>query len=114
MQERTRRVATMGWPQDAMQVWHQINRRLYEDNAIGLITEQSGREIIKFSGRETPQEEKLGPFEQGSEIDGIVIRLGGQKEWVPVFLESSHTIYTHCSATRALAKELGRFIFGPE
>ncbi|MDT7041506.1 hypothetical protein [Candidatus Nitronereus thalassa] len=114
VQERMRKVGTLEGPQDAMKAYERINNRLRDDNGIGAVLEEGGAKIIQFPGRDTPQKEKFGPFREEGFLDGIVIRIGGKRELVPVHLQSGDIIYEHCEATRNVARELGHYMFGQE
>jgi hypothetical protein len=52
----------------------------------------------------------FGPFNQEGSLDGVVVRLGGINDPVPVHLESDSGNY-QCQASRALARELAKHIF---
>ena len=101
-------------PPEAMAAYRRINRRLRQDNGVGILTEDTGTEVIAFPGRDEVQPVTFGAFNQEGNLDGIVIRLGGRQELVPVHLQAGPTIHSRCVARRAVAKRLGSHIFGPE
>jgi|688.fasta_scaffold353839_3 hypothetical protein len=91
-----------------------LNKRLKEDNAEGLYRRKdTGAVILKFPGIKTKEPEIIGPIEQASVIDGILIRIGGRDETVPVSIQNDNVIYK-CTATRELARQLGSHLFGNE
>lgn len=100
-------------PPEAMAAYRSVNRRLKQDNAVGEMTEETGAKIISFPGREQNEPATFGAFNQPSALDGVVIRLGGIGDLVPVHLEAASVRY-HCRANRDLAKALGHYLFGPE
>lgn len=114
VQDRMQRIGTLDGPPDAMKAYERINNRLRDDNGTGFVMGKGGAKIIIFPGRDTPHKEKFGPFREEGFLDGIVIRIGGKRDVVPVHLQSGDIIYEHCEATRTVARELGKFIFGPE
>jgi hypothetical protein len=114
VEERLRLVKAGAAPSEAQRAAQEIDRKLAEDNASGALVEKSGAEIIPFPGIKRLVEPEFGPFNEPGTIDGIVIRVGGQKKTVPVHLQTRTGIESNCHATRAVAKELAKHIFGPE
>lgn len=111
---RAREVRDRTAPVDAMEAFKSLNRRLKQDNAVGRLFEPDNAEIIRFPGREEVEPVTFGAFKQDGTLDGVVIRLGGVGDPVPVTLETSDRVHSICMATREQAKILGQFIFGPE
>ena len=106
-------------PREAREAIKVINRKLREDNGIGVLLENAGAEIIRFPGREDAQTISFGAFNQQGSLDGVVVRVGGRRDTVPVLLQSSESVFSEsvfylCQASRALAKELAKYIFGSE
>ncbi len=100
-------------PSDGMRAYKAINKLLREDNGIGLLKEKpKGATIIRFPGREEAEEAFPAVRQYGS-IDGIVVRIGGKDQTVPVTLESENEQITGCYTTRQIAKELGHKLFEP-
>jgi hypothetical protein len=88
-----------------------INRRLKEDHGTGVLKASGGAEIFQFPGRKAATPLSFNAFNQEGSLDGIVIRLGGTKDPVPVHLQSGATLYSKCFATRHLAKDLAKHLF---
>jgi hypothetical protein len=97
---------------DALSAFKAIDRRLAEDNATGELCGDGGAQIIRFPGREQPQPQPLtfGAFRQPGRLDGVLIRLGGMGETVPVHLEDECAVH-HCFATREMARRLARHLY---
>ena len=114
IRERVRRVKAGKGPADAINAVRRINRILRQDNGVGIITEDEGAEIFRFPGRELKEAVTFGAFNQEGALDGVLIRLGGTGDPVPVHLQAPNALHTHCLARRDLAKTLGQYIFGPE
>ena len=112
--ERLRLVKTGAAPHEAQRAAAGINQRLAADNATGVLVEEAGTEIIPFPGISIFIEPEFGPFNEPGNIDGVVIRIGGQTENVPVQFETRTGVESHCHTTRDIAKELAKQIFGPE
>lgn len=88
-----------------------INQRLAVDKATGSLQGGDGAEILHFPGRERPEDASFGPFRQEGIIDGVLIRVGGRDDTVPVYLDDDGTIY-RCNATRQVARQLAPHLFG--
>lgn len=114
VRERTQRVNVGEGPVDAMAAYRRVNQRLRQDNSLGVLTEESGAEIIRFPGREQEEPVTFGAFNQEGTLDGVIIRLGGTGDPVPVHLQAQNVLHSHCFASRELAKALGSYIFGAE
>jgi hypothetical protein len=95
---------------DALSAFKTINRRLAEDNATGQLCGNDGAQIIRFPGCEQPQPLTFGAFRQPGSLDGVLIRLGGTGETVPVHLEDDCAIH-HCFATREIARRLAPHLY---
>ena len=98
-------------PEDLTRANREINRMLRDDNASGTLRLKGGAQILEFPGRRTPLAEEAVVYEVG-ELDGVVIRVGGKDETVPVMLEGEHGVYYRCNATRESARKLAGYLFG--
>ena len=114
VEERLRRVKAGRGPNEAQRAAAEIDRRLAADNASGVLKEEAGQDILPFPGINRCVEPEYGPFDEPGSIDGVIIRVGGQRKKVPVHLQTRTGFETHCETTRDIAKELGRLIYGPE
>lgn len=95
---------------DARNAFKAINRRLAEDNATGQLCGENGAEIIRFPGCSQPRSLTFGAFRQPGSLDGVLIRLGGRGETVPVHLADEGAVH-HCFATREIAHRLAPYLF---
>ena len=112
--ERLLLVRAGNGPSEARRAFAEIDRRMATDNASGVLTDEGGAEILPFLGINRFVEPEFGPFNEPGTIDGIVIRVGGQRQKVPIHLQTTTGFESHCEATREIAKELGKCLFGPE
>ena len=112
--ERLRLVKTGTGPSEAQHAATEIDKKLAADNTSGVLMEATGAEIIPFPGVNRLTEPEFGPFNEAGSIDGIVFRVGGQTKMVPVLLQTRIGYEPHCHATRDIARELAKHIFGPE
>ena len=99
-------------PADAAKAFRALNRYLADDDAIGSLRDGSGAEVIRFPGREQPPPLTFGPFNQPGVLDGVLIRVGGRDDTVPVHLRDGDTIHV-CNATRDMARRLAVHLYGP-
>ena len=113
VRERLIRIRAGNGPEEAMQASKKTNRRLKDDNCIGILTEGSAAEIIHFPGREMRDPVSYGPFNQEGSLDGKVIMVGGKSDPVPVHIEQGGCIY-NCHARRDVASALGHHLFESE
>jgi hypothetical protein len=93
---------------DVKRAYAALNFRLRDHNAVGRILERdTGAEIIRFPGIETPKPLEFGSISKQGSLDGELQAIGGRGDFVPVHIGS----YTACRARRPLAKELAQHLF---
>ena len=101
-------------PSEPLRAIERINEKLEEDGASGVLTE-GGVEIIRFPGHKIADDILVGPITQHTNLQGVVIRIGGTKDPVPVhFTVEGTNVQARCVASREMAKQLAKYIFGPE
>ena len=98
-------------PEDAASAFKALNRYLADDNATGSLHKGRGAEVIRFPGRDEAPPLSFGPFNQPGVLDGVLIRVGGQDETVPVHLQDGDTTHI-CNAPRDMAKQLAAHLYG--
>lgn len=98
-------------PKDAVGAFKALNRRLADDAAVGSLRRGDGAEIIRFPGREQPAPLTFGAFNQPGALDGVLIRIGGRDDTVPVHLRDGNAIHM-CNATRDMARRLAVHLYG--
>lgn len=98
-----------------LNAYREINRKLKEDNAIGVFDriDGDGAQLLRFPGREEEDPAPPDIVVQTGMIDGIVISLGGRDNTVPVRIQDGDTIYK-CTTSREIARLLGPHIYGDE
>ena len=97
---------------DVANAYKALNKRLADDNCTGSLQGGDGAEIIQFPGQNRKQELTFGPFNQLGTLDGMLIRIGGRDDTVPVHLQDSDTIHV-CNTDRDMARRLAPHLFGP-
>lgn len=108
---RLKLVGTPNAPDDIFQANQEINRMLRSDNAIATLKFKGGPKILDFPGRKIPLAEEA-IVHQFSELDGIVIRIGGKDKSVPLHLQGENGIYYTCNTSRDIARQLAPYLFG--
>lgn len=100
-------------PRDAQQAYRRIDQMLAEDNAVGELTPPKGAgTVIPFPGRTRPQPVRYGPIIQPGALEGVLVRIGGVDETVPVVIQPEVEAKSfRCNATRKLAKQLAAHLF---
>jgi hypothetical protein len=101
VRDRIRAVKLKEAPEEALKAARNIDRRLAEDNAVG---------VLRFPGRELLNKLVYGPIAQPGTFQGVPIRVGGEGDPVPVHLEDGKQKYI-VSARRGLAKEIAQYLF---
>lgn len=99
-------------PAEPIKAVRSINRRLKEDNGGGKL-HANGAEIIQFPGK-AESESISGSVSGDSTLDGIVVRVGGTKDWVGVGLQSHDGTQTTCLARKSIAQSLAHHLFADE
>jgi hypothetical protein len=114
VRERINSVRNRTAPEDAIDAYENIDRKLRQDNAIGIMEtlEDTGEStaVIEFPGRDRRIAEKFDSISQRGSVDGLLIRVGGKDQTVPIYLEERDEIH-RCTSNRALAKRLSPFLF---
>lgn len=93
----------------ALKALEHLDDMLANDNAIGQLLDESGAEIIAFPGRNRPKPIEYGPFREEGVLEGVVIKVGGMGETVPVWLQDTSRAEPYkCRARRPVAKRLAK------
>lgn len=95
---------------ESERAYQEINRMLRDDNASATLRLKRGRIILNFPGKKTPFAEEVVVHEQG-DLEGIIIRVGGKDDSVPVWVEGESKVIYKCQASRDLARQLAVFLF---
>lgn len=97
-------------PTDVADAVEPLNARLAKDNATGRLSDRSGAEVICFPGRDRPSPRTFGPFKELCSFEGMLIRVGGRDETVPVHLQAGDKIHI-CNADRDMARRLAPYLY---
>lgn len=105
VESRLRLVHDSTAPDDLQKAYQNINGMLRFDKAVGEIKRPQGSVILTFLGRNTPVQKTYRVKEAGV-LDGVVIRIGGKDNTIPVWLKDSDGTIHKCEATSQMAREL--------
>lgn len=108
---RLRLVGTHDAPPDLDRANKELNRMLRDDNASATLKLKHGAVVIAFPGKKTPLAEEVVMHEQG-DLDGVVIRVGGKDDTVPVWIEGEEKCIYRCQTSRDIARQLAAYLFG--
>ena len=111
VQERVKAIRANEGPDLGQKAFREINTLLARDNASAeLIPPEGGNPVIKFPGRARENRPSYGPFNQDWSLDGILIRIGGENDPVPIHIKESEDKPPHiCEAKRTIAIELAPY-----
>ena len=98
--------------EDVLRAFNVLNRYLADDKATGSLHESGGGEVIQFPGSTRPAPVTFGAFNQLGVLDGVLIRIGGRDDTVPVHLRDGDRIHL-CNTTREMARRLAGYLYGP-
>ena len=104
-------VRTADAPDDLIRPYRNVNEYLRTDGGSAVLKLKGGAKIIEFPGGKTPLADEVVIHEAGT-LDGVVMRVGGKDDTVPVWLEGENRERLACTASRPLAKELAGHLFG--
>lgn len=104
-------VRTTDAPEELVKPYRNVNQYLRADGGSAVLKLNGGAKIIDFPGCKTPLAEEVVIHEAGT-LDGVVIRVGGKDDTVPVWLEGENREKLACTASRPIAKELATHLFG--
>jgi hypothetical protein len=110
VRERLREVSFNEGPAEARRAYKEINKRLVEDNANGVLLDPARSKVIQFPGRDGANQVEFGPITQSGSFQGILIKLGGENDPVPVHLENGDEKHI-AWAPRRIAKQLAEHLF---
>ena len=111
VRERVEAIRANNGPDWGQRAFKEINTLLAKDNASAvLIPPEGGAPVIKFPGRAGEKRLSYGPFNQDWSLDGILIRIGGENDPVPIHIQESEEKPPYiCEAKRTIAIKLAPY-----
>jgi hypothetical protein len=110
VRERIRAVKFNEGSPAALKAFEEINRRLIEDNANGVLIDPGNSRVISFPGRDSANQLEFGPIRQTAVFQGVPIKVGGARDTVPIHLEDGNEIHI-VDASRRVAKRIADYLF---
>lgn len=108
---RVRRAAINKGPKEAVKANSQLRAMLKRDKFSADLKQETGDVVVSFPLAKDPKQETVGPFWEDGSLVGIVVRLGGIDETLPVHIVYEGRYYI-CNASRDIVKQLGPRIWG--
>ena len=105
VESRLRLVHDSAIPDDLRKAYRNLNAMLKIDKAVGAVRQSDGNVILAFPGRDTVLQKTYHVKEAGV-LDGVVIRVGGKDNTIPVWLKDSDGTVHKCEANSEMAREL--------
>jgi hypothetical protein len=94
-------------PRRANEAYKRLDSRLREDQAVAdIVNASQSARVIEFPGRRTDLPEAYGPIRERASLVGLLKRVGGFDESIPVHLQRADGAIFYCEAAPGLAKEL--------
>jgi hypothetical protein len=98
-------------PADVQKPYKKLNELLRNDNARGDLKVGDAK-ILQFPGRDEPRDERIGPFNEHTEIDGVLQRIGGIDQTAHAWLQDSDGRDWFCIVSRDTARRLAQHLYG--
>lgn len=108
---RVKRAAMSKGPTDAVKANAALRAMLKKDEFSAEFKTEKGETFLSYPLETSRKEETFGPFWQDGFLDGIIVRLGGIDETLPVHLVYEGRTYI-CNASRDIVRQLGPHIWG--
>ena len=94
-------------PARANEAYKRLDSRLREDQAVAdIINASKSAQVIEFPGRRIDLPQAYGPIRERASLVGVLKRVGGFDDSIPVHLQRADGTIFYCEAAPALAKEL--------
>jgi hypothetical protein len=94
-------------PTRANEAYKRLDSRLREDKAVAdIVNTSKSAPVIEFPGRRTDLPQAYGPIREHASLVGVLKRVGGFDESIPVHLQRADGVIFYCEAAPGLAKEL--------
>lgn len=91
---------------EAIKAFADIDTLLRKDSANGELIGDGGAVILRFPGITRPEPLEFGPFKQDGTLEGVVIRVGGKDDTIPIHLKDGDVVHSGLNATPEMAKKI--------
>lgn len=106
---RVQEVANGKGTQEAERAYKRLQHFLREDEYSAELATEAGDVILDFPPRDDDKAQAYGPFWQDGTLDGILMKIGGMDETIPVHLLYEGKHYA-CNASIEMARKLGHHL----
>lgn len=94
-------------PSRANEAYKRLDSRLRDDKAIAdIVNTSKSVQVIEFPGRRTDLPDAYGPIRERASLVGVLKRIGGFDESIPVHLQRADGAIFYCETAPGIAKEL--------
>lgn len=99
---------------DALSAFKDIDKRLASDNAVGILKDAVGNNVVEFRGRDRPQPLEYPAFNEPATLEGTLVSLSGTDDTKHAQLHDGvRTITKIQSKDLELLRRLSGYIWGP-
>jgi hypothetical protein len=98
-------------PKEAIKAFQNIRYFLDEDDISAVMEWEDGDTIWEFLKKSEEGQVTFGPFWEEGSLDGMLVKIGGLDETVPVHLAYQGVHHT-CNTTRDIARKMAPYLFG--
>jgi hypothetical protein len=88
-----------------------LNGMLREDNAEGSL-KAGDTKVLEFPGVREHTPQQIGPFNKATEIEGVLLRVGGQDASAHALVQDGEGKVWSCEVDRGMARQLAPHIYG--
>ena len=103
--ERVQQIREGLAPKEVMQAFRNLDSLLAKDNAVAVLIPPDRAHAVDFPGRTRPKPMRYGPFREHGMLDGVLIRIGGRDDTIPVWLKDGEVEY-HCQVREEVARRM--------
>jgi hypothetical protein len=108
--DRVKGIQKGSGPREALEAYTSLRDALERDDTEAELELEDGTVILDFPLSKPNEQETFGPFWEAGTVDGILVKIGGIDETVPVHLVGQG--YHICNADHEMAKQLAPRLFG--
>ncbi len=112
VRERVQQVREGSAPKEVMQAFFNLDGLLAKDNAVAVLIPPDSSRVVEFPGRTRPKPIRYGPFREQGTLDGVLIRIGGRDETIPVWLRAGEVEYYCQVRNEDVARRLAPHFLG--
>jgi hypothetical protein len=97
--------------EDIKRPFERLNQLLRDDNARADLTVGTAK-ILKFPGADARLDERIGPFTEARDVDGVLVRIGGTDDTAHAGIQDADGFTWPFIVTREKARALAQYLYG--